>query len=860
MKNYFIAAALLVTTMVTAQQRDTAQAPGGRAGMPSMAGMAGMGGARQAPKAFKEVITSKAVSQKGLFTVHKVEDKYYFEIPNSLMGRQILAVTRYVKVPAVGGGRGVYGGEIANQQTMTFEKGPSSNIFLRGIALISNANPTDDIYKAVTNSNLNAIAAAFPIAAFSKDSSGVVIDVTDYFKGDNPLVSVSSQVKRSLSLTQISADRSYIDKISSYPINTEIRTVKTFGSSAAGGGFGAPSPTPSASIPTANGNNAITIELNTSLLLLPATPMAARIADKRVGFFTDDYVVFGDNQQKVENKEFAVRWRLEPKDADVEKWKKGELVEPKKQIIYYIDPATPKQWRKHLILGINDWQKAFEQAGFKNAIVGKEWPENDTTMSLEDARYSVVRYFASETENAYGPNVHDPRSGEILESHIGWYHNVMKLVHDWYMIQTAAVDPRARSMKYDDDLMGDLIRFVSSHEVGHTLGLRHNMGSSSKTPVEKLRDKTWVEANGHTASIMDYARFNYVAQPEDNISKAGLYPRIGDYDLWAIRWGYGFIPGNTEEETKLASSKLITETLKANPRAWFGTYEGGNQQDPRSQSEDLSDNAVKASDYGVKNLQRLLAKLPEYTTEEGDLNENVAVIYGQLLGQFRRYVGHVSRNVGGVYETFQTSASGAAVYEPTPKQHQKDALGFLNRQLFQTPTWLIDKKIWDKINVPGSSDPIAGAQESALASMLSTDRLHRMQMNVDRFGADKVYAATEMINDLQNDLFSELKSGKAVDTYRRMLQKSYVDKLDAIINPKASAGGITISFGGGGGGGNNPYGSGYNSRSDVNSIARAQLVALKGTVSAAAASTSDKMTKMHLADLAQTIKLALDPK
>lgn len=860
MKNYFIAAALLVTTMGIAQQRDSTQAPGARAGMPSMAGMPGMGGGRQAPKAFKDVITSKAVSQKGLFTVHKVEDKYYFEIPNSLMGREILAVTRYIKVPAVGGGRGVYGGEIANQQTMTFEKGPSSNIFLRGITLISNANPSDDIYKAVTNSNLNAIAAAFPIAAFSKDSSGVVIDVTDYFKGDNPLVSVSSQVKRSLSLTQISADRSYIDKITTFPINTEIRTVKTFGSSAAGGGFGGASPVPTASIPTANGTNAITIELNTSLLLLPEKPMTARIADKRVGFFTDDYVVFGDNQQKVENKEFAVRWRLEPKDADVEKWKKGELVEPKKQIVYYIDPATPKQWRKHLILGINDWQKAFEKAGFKNAIVGKEWPENDTTMSLEDARYSVVRYFASETENAYGPNVHDPRSGEILESHIGWYHNVMKLVHDWYMIQTAAVDPRARSMKYDDDLMGDLIRFVSSHEVGHTLGLRHNMGSSSKTPVEKLRDKTWVEANGHTASIMDYARFNYVAQPEDNISKAGLYPRIGDYDLWAIRWGYGYIPGNTEEETKLASSKLITETLKANPRAWFGTYEGGNQQDPRSQSEDLSDNAVKASDYGIKNLQRLLAKLPEYTTEEGDLNENVAVIYGQLLGQFRRYVGHVSRNVGGVYETFQTSESGAAVYEPTPKQHQKDALGFLNRQLFQTPTWLIDKRIWDKINVPGSSDPIAGAQESALAGMLSTDRLHRMQANVERFGADKVYAATEMINDLQNDLFSELKSGKAVDMYRRMLQKSYVDKLDAIINPKQSTGGgITISFGGGPGG-NNPYASGYNSRSDVNSIARAQMVALKGTVNAALASTSDKMTKMHLADLAQTIKLALDPK
>ncbi|TDO28864.1 zinc-dependent metalloprotease [Sediminibacterium goheungense] len=859
MRNYFIAAALLASTVSVAQTRDTSR-PAGTPQISNLGGgFPGAGGAaRSGPRAYRDVITNKAISQKGMVTVHKVEDKYYFEVPNSILGREILAVTRYVKVPAISGnGRGAYGGEVANQQTLAFEKGPNSNIFLRTITLINAADPKDDIYKAVTNSNLNAIAAAFPIAAYGKDSASVVLDVTDYFKGDNQVVSINANIKRSLGLGPISADRSYIQKISTYPINTEIRTVKTFtagGGGAAiviGGGGGG------ANIPAANAAGAVTIELNTSMLLLPEKPMTPRIADKRVGFFTDDYVLFGDNQQKVENKEFAVRWRLEPKDEDVEKWKRGELVEPKKPIIYYIDPATPKVWRKHLILGINDWQKAFEKAGFKNAIMGKEWPENDTTMSLEDARYSVVRYFASPTENAYGPNVHDPRSGEILESHIGWYHNVMKLVHDWYMIQTAATDPRARKMKFDDDLMGDLIRFVSSHEVGHTLGLRHNMGSSSKTPVEKLRDKAWVEANGHTASIMDYARFNYVAQPEDNITKDGLYPRIGEYDAWAMRWGYGYIPGATEEEVKKNSNKLVTETLKANPRTWFGTYESGNQSDPRSQSEDLSDNAVKASDYGIKNLQRILANLVEWTKEEGDQNENIATMYGQLLGQYRRYYGHVARNIGGVYETFKVAEQDEPVYEPTPKAMQRDALAYMNRQVFQTPKWLIDKKIWDKINAPGTADPLASAQEGALATLLTLDRLNRMQYAAERFGADKAYSAIEMMNDLQTDLFSELKSNKAIDNYRRMLQKSYVEKLNNLLNP-ASNNATTIILGGGGF--TNPYASGANSRSDVYSIARAQLTQLRAQVNAAAATNSDRMSKIHLQDLAEKIKRALDPK
>ncbi|HEX8331445.1 MAG TPA: zinc-dependent metalloprotease, partial [Segetibacter sp.] len=612
-----------------------------------------------------------------------------------------------------------------------------------------------------------------------------------------------------------------------------------------------PSPFPSTSIPAATAAGAVTIELNTSMIILPQTPMQIRYWDRRVGFFPERYTSFSDVQQRVDPTTIAVRWRLEPKDNEVEKWKRGELVEPKKPIVYYIDPATPAQWRPYLIAGINDWQKAFEAAGFKNAIMGKEWPKNEPTMSMEDARFSVLRYFASDVANAYGPNVHDPRSGEILESHIGWYHNVMTLVHDWYMVQASAVDPNARKMKFDDSLMGELIRFVSSHEVGHTIGLLHNMGSSSKTPVERLRDKAWVEANGHTASIMDYARFNYVAQPQDNISTKGLFPRIGDYDIWAIKWGYGYIPGNTEDEQKKASNKLIVETLSKNPRAYFGTYELGNPNDPRNQSEDLGDNAMKASEYGIKNLKYILNNLSDWTKDETDLNRNISQMYSSLTGQYRRYLGHVTANVGGVYETFRTSAQAESVYEPTPKSTQKEALNFLQSQLFETPTWLINKQILNRINNPGATDPVASAQEGTLSSLISASRLNRMQAATDRYGTDRAYSALEMLTDLQNGIFSELRTKKAADTYRRSLQKSYVDKLDDILNPATTT--AIAGFGGGG------ASSANLSRSDAPSIARAQLMSLRTQITAALPTITDRMTKIHLVDLQERIKKALDP-
>ena len=442
-----------------------------------------------------------------------------------------------------------YAGDQIGQNVIRFEKGPNNKIFLRNISYAEYAkDSTSPMFSAVNNSNIQPIAAAFDIKSFSKDSAGVVIEITDYINGDNDVLHFNSGLKSALRFAAIQSDKSYIVSVKSYPINIEIKTVKTYSRMPSppigGGGFGGG---------TGSGN--MTVELNSSLVMLPKVPMQARYFDPRVGYFTVGYTDYDANPQGVESIQLIKRWRLEPKEEDMEKYKRGELVEPKKPIIFYIDPATPKKWIPYLIQGVNDWQAAFEKAGFKNAIMAKMAPtvEEDSTWSLEDARYSAIVYKPSDVANASGPSISDPRTGEIMESHINWYHNVMELIHDWYFIQTAAVDPKARKMVYDDELMGQLIRFVSSHEVGHTLGLRHNFGSSSTVPVENLRNKAWVEANGHTPSIMDYARFNYVAQPEDNISEVGLFPRIGDYDKWAIEWGYKLFPQykTPEEKTKL---------------------------------------------------------------------------------------------------------------------------------------------------------------------------------------------------------------------------------------------------------------------------------------------------------------------
>ncbi|MEA5428400.1 zinc-dependent metalloprotease [Arcicella lustrica] len=803
------------------------------------------------PKPYKEVITDKAKTSKGLFTVHKIDDKYFFEIPDSIMGKEIMSITRFTKVATI---PGTYGGEMLNRQVIRFEKAPENKVFLRAVQYI-NVSPDSaaPIYKAVKNSNVEPIAQAFDLKAIKKDSisktSSSVIEVTEFFKGDNQIFSLPPYTKTTYKLTAIAPDRSYIQSIKSYPINTEIRTVKTFNAIPPMPSFGAPT-VPSVNIPGAAAAGAVTIELNTSMILLPSTPMKKRYFDNRVGYFASGYTVFEEGGQRTEDQTFAVRWRLEPKNAeDAAKQKRGELIEPKKPIVYYIDPATPEKWRKYLKMGVDDWQKAFEAAGWKNAIRGEILSEKDTTISLEDARYSAIRYFASDIENAYGPNVNDPRSGEILESHIGWYHNVMKLLKKWYMTQGAAVDPRARKNKFDDELMGDLIRFVSSHEVGHTIGLRHNYGSSSTVPVEKLRDPKWIAEHGHTPSIMDYARFNYVAQPEDGVKD--LYPRIGEYDIWAIKWAYQTLDGATPEDDQKTLSKQYIQEFAKNPRIWFGTET--NPYDPRTQSECLGDDNMLASDYGIKNLKRIVPNLTEWTKEEAQDFDMLTESYNEIVTQYRRYIGHVSKNIGGVYETPKTADQQGAVYEPTPKSVQKNAVLWLNRQVFDTPSWLLDDKIITKIRPDYGVDAISRIQEATLNNLFTSDRLQRLvEMNAKNPAS---YSLDELFTDVRSSIWSEARTRKVTDATRRNLQKVYVERMLAILNGTAVGGQGGFSFRG------TVVPAPVDPRkTDITSVTRGHLLALKSELKAALPLTTDKMTKYHFEDVLFRIEKGLDPK
>jgi hypothetical protein len=803
------------------------------------------------PKPYKEVITDKAKTTVGLITVHKVEDKWYFEIPDSLFGREILAITRIAKT-ATGAG---YGGEEVNEQVLRFEKGPENKIFLRVVFYVNIASDTLPIYQAVKSSNVEPIAAAFDLKSLGKDSTGAVIDVSDFFKGDNQVVSLPSGFKRAFNITAPAADRSYINTIKTFPINTEVRVTRTYSASTPPPGM---TPFPTASLIAASESGAVTLELNTSMILLPKTPYRRRFYDERVSYFSDGYTNYGLDAQKSESERFIVRWRLEPRPEDVEKMKRGELVEPAKPIVYYIDPATPVKWRKYLKLGIEDWQKAFEKAGFKNAIIAKDWPVNDSSMSLEDARFSVIRYFASDIENAYGPNVHDPRSGEIIESHIGWYHNVMNLLRDWYLIQTSAVDPRARKIKFDDELMGQLVRFVSSHEVGHTLGLPHNMGSSSATPVEKLRDKAWVEANGHTASIMDYARFNYVAQPEDSIGPAGLYPRIGDYDKWAIEWGYKLIADKDEKQER----EVLNEWAKAhasNPRYRF-LRQRFIPTDPRAQTEDLGDNSMKASEYGIRNLKRILPNLSKWSFQPGEPFDNLDELYEQVIIQLRRYMGHVTANIGGIYEDPKTYDQPGEVFTPVPKNLQKDAVAFLNKYAFQTPDWLLDWKQLKEFNQDQVVEEVRGFQQGVLAGLtgvLDPGRLERISESSAQLGKE-AYSTDELMDDLRKGIWSEVYAKKTIDIYRRNLQKVFVETLGNLIT--GTTGGLRIN----GVGGRTASALGITSvnirTSDIISVAKGTLRTLKTDITAALPAIQDKMTRYHLQDVLERINFILNPK
>lgn len=815
---------LLAGTVITpalAQQKKAPQPMPAGAQSP----MQGQGGPqKQGIRPYSEVITGKAVSDKGLFTVHKVDERYFYEIPDSLMNRDFLLVTRTVKTA---NGLG-YGGEILDSKVLRFEKYEKKKVFLREISYDVVVDKNSDMYQSVQNSNVQPIIASFDVKSLAKDSAGVVIDITDLFAKDNPSFSFPENLRKKYRISGADDNRSYITSIKSYPINIEVKNVFTYritGSS-----------------PMEAGGVA-TVEVNNSMLLLPKEPMMPRYYDNRVGYFAQSQVDYSSEEQQAGKTTYVRRWRLEPKD--MEAYKRGELVEPKKQIVYYVDPATPAKWRPYLIAGVNDWNKAFEEAGFKNAIVCKEapTPEQDPEFSTEDARYSVIRYFASDIPNAYGPHVADPRSGEIIESHIGWYHNVMKLVRNWFFIQTAAVNPEARTMKFKDEVMGQLIRFVSSHEVGHTLGLRHNFGSSFAYPVDSLRSAAFTKKMGTAPSIMDYARFNYVAQPEDK--DVYLYPAIGVYDRYAIDWGYRVIPdAKSAKEEEPTLNKMIVKH-SGDPMYFFGTEM--NPADPRSQNEDLGNDAVKASTYGIKNLKRVLPNLTKWTYEEGKDYGDLKDMYTELTNQWSRYMGHVSKNIGGVYETPKSYDEKGDVYVPVSKEMQKKAVAFLSEQALATPTWLIDQNVIRKFDQSGVVDRIRGFQTSVLNNILSVDKLSRI-IEYETTNPASAYSSAEFLNDVRKGVWSELAVGKNIDAYRRNLQRAYVERLAALLTPPANQESVPPNM-------RRPD----QTLTDIRPIAKNELRTIQRQILAAMPKYTST-NKAHLEDLSQRIKEILNPK
>lgn len=784
-------------------------------------------------KPYAQVITPKAKSSFGFLTVHKVDNNYFFEIPDSMLNRDILIVNRISKAPTSRQKSRVgYPGDILGSKVIRFENKDNKRILVREYSYRERSENKDGMFQSVRNSNTQPIVANFGIETIKKDSltRNYVINVSVFLQKENPLFSFDADSKEYIGLLNMVGEGTYIDTLKAFPKNIEISTTVTYQSKKGMSNVGF--------LETGSPRIPLTYELNSSMVLLPEVPMKARLFDPRVGYFTVGYTDFDSNPQGIEYKKLITRWRLEPKDEAA--YLRGELVEPEKPIIIYIDPATPKKWVPYLIQGVNDWQVAFEKAGFKNAIYALEAPTDDPSWSLEDARHSAIVYKPSDIPNASGPHINDPRTGEILETHINWYHNVMSLLRDWYMIQAGTIDEAARKMQLDDELMGQLIRFVSSHEVGHTLGLRHNFGSSHTVPVEKLRDKAWVEANGHTPSIMDYARFNYVAQPEDGITRAGIFPRIGIYDKWSIEWGYRWLPQfQTQEDEVAFSNQSIIEKLKTDVRYTFGTESDPN--DPRNQSEDLGDDSMLASLYGIKNLKRIVPQILTWSYEPNKSYAGAGEIYSGVVSQFNRYLGHVTKNVAGIYSNSITvEQTDEIAREFVPANIQKRAIAFLNEQLFTTPEWLIDRQLMEKAKIL-PVNVICSLQSGVLARLINKNTLDKMSEN-EILNGKKAYTSAQMFNDLKKVIWSNLGQS---DIYKRNMQKAYVENLINLLDKKGNA---------------DKNASGKRpAYSEAPAIAHGQLTELKRLATSAASMTSGT-AKGHYQNLITLIDNALSNK
>lgn len=715
-----------------------------------------------------------AQTKKGLFTIHKVKEKIYFEIPNEVLSKDLLLVNKISSVPAQINNAGVNKGiNYENKLIRLYKDTKNKKIWAKTFDPEISVNEKDNIAKSVRDNYSESIIEGFEIKAFGKDSTAV-IQVNDVFNGTSK--SFNNLFDNIGMGGSVRTKDSFISEVKSFPQNIIIKANLT---------------TQVSEGKTTAEKADLTVGTTTNIVLLPE-PMVARFSDDRIGYFTTPKTYFSDKQQKVEKKELITRWRLEPKDEDINKYLAGELVEPKKPILYYIDPATPKQWQQAIIDGVSDWNEAFKEAGFKNVISAKLPDPDDKDFDVDDVRYSVITYAASSMANALGPSVVDPRTGEILEADIIWWHNVMTLLQSWMRVQTGIIDPQVRNNTFPDAKMANAIRFVSSHEVGHTFGLKHNMGASFAYPVEALRSPEFTERMGGTApSIMDYARFNYVAQEGDGVKQ--ITPKIGAYDKFAIGWGYRWT-GKASPQEELTITRSWLDAHQGDPLYFYGEQQS-ETIDPRSQAEDLGDNAMKAGAYGIINLKKTIPHIIEWSTKKGEDYEQAKAFYNQVINQWYVYNNHTLANIGGIYLTPSVKGDGLTTYTPVPYETQKEALDFLKEHILTLPEWLFVNELQHQLR-PAKNTPkglidqspytvFREKQSSILYHLMKDDRLLRIlefEFLKEAQPSQRVMTVSELFSDLRSFIFKKSMKKKNLTIAERMTQKNYIDALIIDVN------------------------------------------------------------------------------